>query len=272
MPDHKIKFIRRETREGFTYFINNQGEKVFDEWLPLQVNASTAVIFNPMTEKYGIARSRVTNNGNIEVYARLTPGESLIITTSDKKYQGQKFVYYDPVSSPSEISGTWKTDFTEGGPVLPAPKSINTLISWTDFGGEDFRNFSGTARYIITFYKPSGKADVWSLNLGKVCESAHVTLNGQDCGILIGPDYNVIIDKKLLKPTNTLEIRVANLMANRIAYLDRNNIPWKKFYNVNMAARLRQNTKNGVFDASAWEPRESGLLGPVTLTPMKKVK
>lgn len=272
MPDHKIKFIRRETREGFTYFINNQGEKVFDGWLLLNVNASSAAIFNPMKEKYGVARSRVTNNGNIEVYTRLTPGESLIISTSDKNYQGQKFVYFDPVSSPSEISGTWKTDFTEGGAVLPASKSINTLISWTDFDGDDVKNFSGTARYTITFNRPSGKADGWSLNLGKVCESAHVTLNGQDCGILIGPDYNVIIDKKLLKPTNTLEIRVSNLMANRIAYLDSNNILWKKFYNVNMAARLRQNTKNGIFDASSWEPKASGLIGPVTLTALRKMK
>jgi hypothetical protein len=61
-------------------------------------------------------------------------------------------------------------------------------------------------------------------------------------------------------------------MANRIAYLDRNNIPWKKFYNVNMAARLRQNTKNGIFDASAWEPKTSGLIGPVKLTALRKMK
>jgi hypothetical protein len=272
MPDHKIKFTRRETRGGFAYFINNQGDKVFDGWLPLQVNASTVAIFNPMTEKYGIAGSHVTKNGNIEVYVRLTPGESLIISTSGEKYQGQKFVYYDPASSPSEISGTWKVDFIEGGPVLPAAKDVKTLLSWTDFGGDDVRNFSGTARYKITFNKPSGKADAWSLNLGKVCESAHVMLNGQDCGILIGPGYNLIIDKKVMKPANNLEIRVSNLMANRISYLDRNSIPWKKFYNVNMAARLKQNTKNGIFDASAWEPMESGLLGPVTLTPMTKAK
>jgi len=272
MLDHQIKFIRRETRGGFTYFLNNQGDEVYNGWLPLQVNASSAAIFNPMTEKYGVAGSRVTKNGNIEVYTRLAPGESLIITTSGKKYEGQKFVYYDLASSPVEINGTWKVDFTDGGPVLPAPKSVNKLISWTDFGDDDVRNFSGTARYTITFNRPYGKADAWSLNLGKVCESAHVTLNGEDYGILIGPDYSVIIDKKVLKQTNSLEIRVSNLMANRIAYLDKNNIPWKKFYNVNMAAKLRQNTKNGIFDASSWEPGESGLIGPATLTALRKMK
>jgi hypothetical protein len=54
--------------------------------------------------------------------------------------------------------------------------------------------------------------------------------------------------------------------------MDRNGVQWKKFYNINMAARLRENNKNGVFDASAWEPLESGLPGPVTITPMKKVR
>jgi hypothetical protein len=57
-------------------------------------------------------------------------------------------------------------------------------------------------------------------------------------------------------------------MANRIIYMDRNNIPWKKFYNINMSARKKENLKNGVFDASAWQPLASGLSGPVTLTPV----
>jgi hypothetical protein len=61
-------------------------------------------------------------------------------------------------------------------------------------------------------------------------------------------------------------------MANRIAYLDRSNVQWKKFYNTNFPARLKQNSKNGLFDASAWLPRESGLIGPVTLTAVKVVR
>ena len=47
--------------------------------------------------------------------------------------------------------------------------------------------------------------------------------------------------------------------------MDRNNIPWKTFYNINMSARLKENLKNGIFDASAWKPLPSGLQGPVKL-------
>jgi hypothetical protein len=154
---------------------------------------------------------------------------------------------------------------------LPDPAEIAGLSSLTETGNEDLKNFSGTARYTTNFNKPAGKADAWILDLGKVCESANLSLNGAYIGTLIGPDYRIVIDNRKLKPVNTLVINVSNLMANRIAYMDRKNIPWKKFYNVNMAARLRQNTKDGIFDASGWEPRESGLIGPVTLTSMKRI-
>ena len=77
-------------------------------------------------------------------------------------------MFYDHILSPVEIQGTWKIDFTEGGPSLPSSKEVSKLVSWTDLGGEDLKNFSGTAKYTISFNKPSGKADAWSLDLGKV--------------------------------------------------------------------------------------------------------
>jgi len=103
-------------------------------------------------------------------------------------------------------------------------------------------------------------------NLGKVNETAEVILNGKKIATLIGPNFTVVIPSNDIKENNILEIIVANLMANRIAYMDKNNIPWKKFYNTNMPARRRENSKNGLFDASKWEPLPSGLSGPVTIT------
>ncbi len=272
MTDENLAFARRQTPSGTVYFIANQGEKEFDGWIPLQTDAASAAIFNPIDNRYGLARTRQVSEGRLEVYSRLKPFESLIINTYDVRPKGNPYMFYDPVSSPVEIKGTWKIDFTEGGPTLPASREISGPGSWTGIGGDDFKSFSGTAKYTVSFSKPSGKADAWTLNLGKVCESASVTLNGKELGVLIGPDYQITIDKKLFESKNTLEIKVSNLMANRIAYMDKNNIAWKKFYNVNMAARLKQNTKNGIFDASAWVPMESGLIGPVTLTPVMKMK
>lgn len=272
MTDHGIKFTRRGNDAGTTYFVSNQGNKQFDGWLPLSVKVASAGFFNPLTGRYGTAKLRAGNSMATEVYLQLSPGETMIIDTYNKSISGQPYIFFDKLSSGSEIKGRWKIDFISGGHVLPAPVETDKLVSWTLFGVEDAVNFSGTAAYTISFSRPSGKADGWFLDLGRVCESASVSLNGEEIAVLIGPDFNIFIDRKKLKPDNLLEIKVSNLMANRIAYMDRNNVEWKKFYNVNMAARMKQNSKNGVFDASSWEPRESGLLGPVTLSPVKILK
>jgi hypothetical protein len=96
-----------------------------------------------------------------------------------------------------------------------------------------------------------------------------VRLNGRDLGTLIGPPFAVTIDASQFAADNTLEIEVANLMANRIIALDKAGVPWRKFYNVNFPPRLPQNRgADGLFSAAAWEPLESGLIGPVTLTPI----
>ncbi len=76
-----------------------------------------------------------------------------------------------------------------------------------------------------------------------------------------------------MREQNTLEVAVSNLMANRIADMDRHKVLWKKFYNTNFPPRRPENKgADGLFDASHWSPRDSGLLGPVTLTPVKAVK
>lgn len=98
-------------------------------------------------------------------------------------------------------------------------------------------------------------------------------LNGRDLGTLIGPGFRVTLDPASLAATNTLDVRVTNLTANRIADLDRRGVPWKKFYNVNMPSLLLANRgPDGLFTAANWAPLPSGLLGPVTLTPLRAAR
>lgn len=270
MADSSIGFVRRKNNNGSSYFIKNQNAKSFEGWLPLQAKASSIALFNPTTEKFGIAEMRDGEDGGCEIFMKIAAGESFIIRTYDDYISGHPYIFYKPASIPVGLNGKWSVNFNEGGPVLPENKNITNLISWTDFGGNAFKDFSGTAAYSLQFNRPAIKADAWLIDLGKVCNSARVILNGKEIAVLTGPKFNVVVDPKDLKVHNTLEVKVSNLMANRIAYLDRKNVQWKKFYNINFAARLSENSKNGVFDASSWLPRESGLMGPVTITPMRK--
>lgn len=76
-----------------------------------------------------------------------------------------------------------------------------------------------------------------------------------------------------LRAQNTLEVSVTNLSANRIRDLDRRDVRWKKFYNVNFPARFPDSRgADGLFTAAQWKPLESGLLGPVTLAPLSVIR
>ena len=267
LAEDGLSFIRRKNNDGTVYFINNRSDKVVDEWVPLNSSANSVGLFEPMFEKTGLAKWRKANNG-IEVHLQLQPYESIIVQTYNAKRGGADFPYTKTSGTPTSMSGTWTIEFLEGGPVPPQKTTVSKLGSWTELDGNDARNFSGTAKYSIQFQKPSGNAHAYFLDLGKVHETAEVFLNGKRLATLIGPDFQVRISAEVLKQDNNLEIVVANLMANRIIYMDKNNLPWKIFYNTNMPARRRENVKNGLFDASSWQHLPSGLLGPVTLTPV----
>jgi hypothetical protein len=273
MVDDNIQCIRRKTEKGDYYFISNWGNKAIDGWIPLAVTGKSAALFNPMLEINGLAKLRTTQNKLQEVYIQLQPDESCVIEISEDQLTGNPFAYYKTKNSPIEIAGKWKVTFVEGGPQLHSPIETDKLISWTELGGDTCKKFSGSANYEITFSKPKEKSEAWILDLGKVHESALVYLNDIVIDTLIGPNFRVILPQSALKPNNKLVVKISNLMANRIADMDRNKIPWKKFYNINFQARLPENRdENGLFTAAKWLPRESGLIGPVILIPIEYIK
>jgi hypothetical protein len=260
-----LSFIRRRNNDGAVYFFDNRSDKAIDQWVSLNTNATSIALFEPMFGKIGLAKWRKTGS-KIEVRLQLQPYESIIIQAYNRKKTAIEFPYIKTLGSPIEINN-WAIEFLTGGPVIPQKTSVTKLGSWTDLNGDDVKNFSGTARYTTIFEKPKINAKAYLINLGTVHETAEVFLNGKKLATLIGPNFKLIIPSSQLKQANQLEIIVANLMANRISYMDRNNLPWKIFYNTNMPARKKENVgKNGLFDASSWEPLSSGLLGPVTLT------
>ncbi|MEI9806887.1 MAG: glycosyl hydrolase [Bacteroidota bacterium] len=264
-----LSVLRRKNTDGTIYFINNRTDKAFDDWIELSGNPVSLALFDAMTGKSGLAKWRKNDKGAIEVLVQLQSYESAIIQSYNSKKTGSTYSYTEPAGQLQEIQGNWTVEFLDGGPVIPVKVTVDKLGSWTELNGDEVKNFSGTAKYSISFDKPADKATSYILDIGKVNETAEVILNGKKITTLIGPVFRCVIPSSSFQQTNKLEIIVANLMANRIAYMDRNNIPWKIFYNTNMPARRRENAKNGIFDASAWKSLPSGLSGPVTLTPLK---
>lgn len=134
------------------------------------------------------------------------------------------------------------------------------LVSWTGFGDTNTESFAGTAVYSITFDAPSVGNGSCQLDLGKVCQSARVRLNGRDYGTLLLSPFRVVVDN-LQSKDNRLEVEVTSVSANRIRDLDRRGVPWKIFRDINFV-----NIDYRKFNAADWPLTDCGLLGPVTLT------
>ncbi len=263
MADKGLKFVRRTHGQGHHYFITNLGTEGVDGWVKLGVKAKSAVMFDALTGRRGAAKTRGGDDGAIEVYVQLLPGQSRILRTFEvKKIDGEKWRYLKESGEGYEIKGMWRAEFVEGGPELAPGFETRELSSWTKIGGVAAKAFSGTVRYTIGFNKPREKAEGWILDLGRVCESARVKINGRDVGVLWSVPFRMEVGEYLRDGENTLEVEVTNLMANRVADMYRRKVPQKEYYYTRFVNIIYK-----PFDASGWEPMESGLLGPVRLIP-----
>jgi hypothetical protein len=270
MMDDELWFVRRAHQEGYQYFIANRSDKPVDRWITLGTTNTSAVLMDPRFDnRSGVASVRQGPDGTTQVYLQLLPGESRILRTFDERtVTGPAWPNVAPAGPAQEIAGNWDVKFVEGGPELPAAFTATNLVSWTTHDDPEAKRFAGTARYTITFDHPAGQADDWVLELGQVCEAARVKLNGRDAGAVWCAPWQINVGQFLQPGQNVLEIEVTNLAANRVRDLDLRQVNWKYFYDANMNAVP---TKGGRFDASRWPLRDSGLLGPVRLQPVKKM-
>jgi hypothetical protein len=269
MVDLGLAFARRADSMGRVYFVSNPGDRPVDGWVPIVSRAATVMAFDPMSGRQGQLPARARGNER-DVYLQIPAGGSLIVAESPAPGR-ETFDALRAAGAPITVAGPWTLTFRKGGPTVPARQVLDRPGSWTTLG-RDAEVFSGTAVYTGSFAAPAADSRTWQLDLGRVAESARIRLNGRDLATLIASPYRVAIDRSQLRATNTLEVSVTNLSANRIRDLDRRGVTWKKFYNVNFPARLPENRgADGLFTAAQWTPLESGLLGPVTLTPVSRV-
>ncbi len=257
-----LNFIRRSSGPGgHDYFIANLGAQTFEGWIKLGVSAATVSLLNPLNDQQGLAALR-----DQSVYLQLAPGESLLLRTSPRPAPGAAWPYRQPAGTPVSLSGLWKITFLKGGPELPPALQTESLQSWTSLGGSEAQRFGGTARYRLEFTAPTTAADDWLLDLGDVRESARVLLNGQLITTAWSLPFRVRVGPFLQPGRNVLELDVTNLAVNRIRDMDQRKLPWKIMRDANIV-----NINYQPFDASNWPLQPSGLIGPVTLTPLKSL-
>ncbi len=259
-----LQFVRRRINGDRYYYIVNHTAREIDEFLLLNASSGNAILMDPNYGNYGKIIDTY-ENGKTKVWIQLPSGGSLIVRCTNKNVSEiYDWKYAKSLKEPMALEGPWKLTFTQGGPELPDDVVIDRLISWTDLPDEKAANFSGQGVYEYQFELEGELADDYLLDLGKVAESAKVWINDQEVGVLWSLPFEIKVGKFLKKGENSIKIEVANLMANRIRYMDQHGLKWRNFHEINFV-----NIDYEPFDASNWKPMPSGLLGPVVLRPLE---
>lgn len=265
LADTGLRYICRQTESGKFYYLVNHTENAINGYVSLNATATGVVLMDPQTGVSGKAAAARLGQGT-SVQLQMAPGEAMFVKfTNDKADDAiPAWQYKTAEQAPVALNGTWQLHFTSGGPELPSDKTLQGVKPWTDFADDTAtQSFSGTGVYSTTFkIKPKKQYD-YVLKFDQLYESARVIVNGKDAGIVWSVPFELNIAPYLKKGENTIAIEVCNLMANRIRYMDRNKMEWRKYHEINFV-----NIKYENFDASNWEVQPSGIGGNVYIVPV----
>jgi len=221
-----LDFIHRKTVTEEFYFIRNKTKETQSLSCRFRVNAKARGLvpefwWPESGSRTACPRWETMFNGLTELPVTLAPQGSVFVVFK-KGDVAQDAIARDtfvPAASPAPqtLEGPWQVEFPEGWGA-PRTTTFEKLQSWTESDNENIRFFSGIATYRKSFEVPATVAAQKRLflQLGDLAEIAEVTLNGQRLGLSWLPPYRLEVTKAIQPGTNQLEVRVANLWANRL--------------------------------------------------------
>jgi hypothetical protein len=221
----RFDFIHRKTLKEEFYFIRNKTNATQTLTCRFRVattNGLTPEFWWPESGQRSVCHDwKGVAFGKTELPVTLAPMGSVFVVFK-KGDVAQDAIPRDTfvaaqTPAPLALDGAWQVEFPEGWGA-PKTTTFEKLQSWTESDNEGIRFFSGIATYRKTFEltESLAKTKRLFLQLGDLAEIAEVTLNGKRLGLVWLPPYRIEISGAAHAGPNKLEIRVANLWANRL--------------------------------------------------------
>jgi hypothetical protein len=238
-------------------------DKVPEIWDPLSGQIDSIFSYQDINGRISCQLS-LPPHGSVFVLFRNYPkkhNEISIKESSDRFFRGVPNATWRNIDSIA-LNHPWKIKFPPG---WGAPDSIiiNELKSWTEFSDPGVKYFSGTAIYETTLYVPDSllnQQNIFYLDLGVVKEVAEIEVNDDPFPVQWKPPYSVNITNSLSGGKNSIRIKVINLWPNRI--IGDQFLPAEERYTFTNIGKF---TKGSPL-------LESGLIGPVKILRLQKVK
>ncbi|WP_379147977.1 glycosylhydrolase-like jelly roll fold domain-containing protein [Paenibacillus sp. sgz500992] len=175
--------------------------------------------------------------GTVELV--LHPYESIILLHGPSLKDYPACAPQIAAGSSLELKGEWTVSIADADH-YPQFREWGTLTTLKNMSGPgDLPSFSGTFRY-ETEFEWNASCNSALLELGEVYETAEVWINGEHVGINLCPPYRMEIACSIRQGTNSLVIEITNTLV--------------------------KDQRDFLSSFSQQEP--SGLIGPVTITPL----
>ncbi len=274
--DGPIRYTHRQTSELDVYFVSNREDALVQTDCRFRSTKGSPELWDPLTGVTWSLTDYTINGEHTTIPLQFEPHSSyFIVFDQDKKTEKtSKDSNFKQFQNIAKITGPWQVEFD---PKWGGPESIqfDELSDWSKHPNKGVKYYSGIAVYNKTFDLPNDLSieDGLFLELGKVCNLAHVILNDQDLGIVWTHPWRVDISGAVKDKDNHLKIEIANLWPNRLIgdeFLPDDGIKdgqWPKWLlegKPRTSGRYTFTTKRYYKKDSPLF--ESGLLGPVRLT------
>ena len=206
-------FAHRTLPSAEIYWLCNTSDESLDPDVSFRCTGREPQLWNPEDGSIKPVSWKI-EDGRTVVSLEFTPREAYFVVFGKRTSAKSASVPKENATCALTVEGPWTVDFQQG---RGAPESavFPVLESWTESGDAGIRYFSGTAIYKNTFNLEKGSGR-YEIDLGKVCNLAVVTLNGERLRTLWRAPFKVDITDALKDGENELEIGVTNLWPNRL--------------------------------------------------------
>lgn len=214
-----IKYIHRILDQGSLYFLYNEG---------LQPETATIQFFEklPMFE-LNLTDGEIYTAPSASTQVHLNSGEGTAFLFSSKSFPAQsrkpQICEYTRQISIDEFDVCMLKQFilTPENLTVQVPNTVWHKISVSKQQIPVKKSFSGVILYESQF-ELNDRTDAKDIfvDLGELCYSCEVFLNGQRLGARFAPPYVLYAKADILQIKNKLQIRVANTLANQFVFSD----------------------------------------------------
>ncbi|WP_231567941.1 glycosyl hydrolase [Sphingobium herbicidovorans] len=251
-PDSELLFRHRSLDDGEVYFVSNRLGPSQNINATFRVAGKAAEIWRADTGTIEPVSYRIDGSRTV-VPLNMGSQESFFVVFRKPAAVAQQTIAIPSLTPVHTLNGAWNVAFEKnrGAPPSIRLPALGSLAEQSDAG---VRYYSGVSTYTTSFAFPNElkPTAAFTLDLGQVGDVAEVRVNGQLVGTAWKAPYQVKLGHALKRGRNEIEVRVANLWANRL--IGDKQPGMKKVTFTTVGTYLRNAPL-----------RPSGLIGPVQL-------